>query len=63
MAIEDYVQAEYTIDSVLKNYKVTTDGILEEAQRVKDELMQIKSQGKTIDLNANETIEIGGGND
>lgn len=60
MAIEDYVQAEYTINSVLNNYTVTDDGILMEAQNVKDELMQLKNSGKNIELNNGGTIEIGG---
>lgn len=63
MAIEDYVQAEYTINSVLNNYKNTTDGILEEAQKVKDELMLLKNKEKSIEINDGNTIEIGGGNE
>lgn len=63
MAIEDYVQAEYTINSVLNNYKNQTDGILEEAQAVKDELMQLKNQDKNIEIDNGGTIEIGGGNE
>lgn len=60
MAIEDYVQAEYTINSVLNNYKVQDDGILQEAQKVKDELMNLKNQQKDIQINNGGTIEIGG---
>ncbi|MBK6951423.1 MAG: tetratricopeptide repeat protein [Crocinitomicaceae bacterium] len=63
MAIEDYVQAEYTINSVLNNYKVTDDGILTEAQQVKDQLMSLKTQEKSIEINNGGTIEIGGDNE
>lgn len=63
MAVEDYVQAEYTINSVLNNYKNKDDGILAEAQAVKDELMQLKNKDKDIELQNNGTIEIGGGNE
>ena len=63
MAIEDYVQAEYTINSVLKNYTTTDDGILTEAQAVYDILMERKNQQKNIELNSGNVIEIGGGND
>jgi tetratricopeptide (TPR) repeat protein len=69
MAIEDYVQAEYTINSVLNNYKVTDDGILQEAQEVYDILMTVKNQQKDIEIdNGGGTIEIneepeGGNND
>ncbi|MBI3134615.1 MAG: tetratricopeptide repeat protein [Bacteroidetes bacterium] len=63
MAIEDYVQAEYTINSVLTNYKVTDDGILQEAQEVKDQLMTLKNQQKDIQNDNGGTIEIGGDNE
>jgi len=63
MAIEDFVQAEYTINSVLKNYKTTDDGILAEAQAVYDALMALKNQQKDIEIDNGGTIEIGGGND
>ena len=61
MAIEDYVQAEYTINSVLTNYKTTGDGILEEAQAVYDHLMSLKNQQKDIEMdNGGGTIDING---
>lgn len=63
MAIEDYVQAEYTINSVLNNYKVLDDGILAEAQKVKDQLLSLKTQEKSIEINNGGTIEIGGDNE
>jgi TolA-binding protein len=63
MAIEDYVQAEYTINSVLTNYKTTTDGILKEAQEVKDQLLNLKNQQKDIQNDNGGTIEIGGDNE
>lgn len=63
MAIEDYVQAEYTINSVLDNYKNQNDGILEEARVVKEELMNRKNQQKSIQIEDGGTIEIGGDDD
>ena len=63
MAIEDYVQAEYTINSVLKNYKVTDDGILEEAQAVHDLIMNEKNKQKDIQIDNGGTIEIGDDNE
>lgn len=63
IAIEDYVQAEYTINSVLENYKTTDDGILIEAQQVKDQLMGLKNQEKSIEINNGGTIEIGDGDE
>ena len=63
MAIEDYVQAEFTINSVLTNYKTTDDGILTEAQAVKDQLLNLKNQQKDIQNDNGGVIEIGGGNE
>lgn len=39
----DLFQAEYTLNSVIKNYKVQDDGVLEEANTLMNEIMQLKN--------------------
>lgn len=63
IGLEDYVQAEYTLNSVLNNYKNQDDGILEEAQHVMDELQKLKNKEKNLPVPDNNTIEIEGGGD
>ena len=65
MGIEDYVQAEYTLNSVLNGYKITDDGIIDEANEVMQVLQNLKNKEKDIETNPDNTIEIneGGNND
>lgn len=58
IGLDDYVQAEYTINSVLNGYKVEDDGILEEANAVLEELKKLKEAEKDIDVEGDDTIEI-----
>ncbi|WP_027418913.1 tetratricopeptide repeat protein [Crocinitomix catalasitica] len=63
IGLDDFVTAEYTLNSVLSGYSNKTDGILEEANVVMREVLAIKNQGKDIQPQNNNTIEIGDGND
>ena len=58
----DYVQAEYTLNSVLKGYKVADDGIIDEANEVMMILKTLKEQPKDTIIEGDDTIEIGDGN-
>ncbi len=63
MAIEDYVQAEYTLNSVLNGYTITDDGILDEANEVMVVLQSLKNKAKDLEEDTDSTIEINeGGN-
>lgn len=59
MAIEDYVQAEYTLNSVINGYTVQDDGVLEEAYEVWDVLQTLKNKTKEVEVDNDNTIEIG----
>ena len=59
--MDDYVQAEYTINSVLKGYKGTDERIFEEANEVIAVINAHKDQEKDIDPDVDNTIEIGDG--
>ncbi len=61
MGMEDYVQAEYTLNSVLNGYKVEDDGIIEEARQVMQVLQELKNRSKELDEDGNDTIEIDDG--
>ena len=63
IGLDDFVQAEYTINSVLKGYKQTDDGILDEANEVLAVITAHKDQEKEIDPDVDNTIEIGDGNE
>lgn len=63
IGIEDYVQAEYTLNSVLNGYSVTDDGIIDEANEVMTVLQDLKNRTKEIEDDSDNTIEIGGGDD
>lgn len=57
-------EAEQTLKSVIDHYPVQDDGILDEANALWDELMQLKNQPKNLAPEENTTIEInenGGG--
>lgn len=58
IGMDDYVQAEYTINSVLKGYTVKDDGILDEANLVMDVILERKNKEKDIDPIMDNTIEI-----
>lgn len=65
MGIEDYVQAEYTLNSVLNGYTITDDGIIDEANEVMQVLLGLKNKEKDLEDDSDNTIEIneGGNND
>lgn len=52
------VEAEQTLKSVIDHYPVPDDGILDEANTLWDELMQLKNQPKNLVPMENPTIEI-----
>lgn len=53
---KDLFQAENTIKSVIDHYPVKDDGILNEAGELYDEIMQLKSQPKSLDNPSNPTV-------
>lgn len=55
---DDLFQAEQTITSVLDNYKVQDDGIMDEAADLYDEVMQLKNQPKSIEERSGTVIEV-----
>ncbi len=59
IGLDDYVQAEYTINSVLNGYKNESDGILAEANAVLEVILSHKNQGKDFGPEIDNTIEIG----
>ncbi|MCG8574892.1 MAG: tetratricopeptide repeat protein [Flavobacteriales bacterium] len=61
IGIEDYVQAEYTLNSVLNGYTIEDDGIYEEVYQVQAVLEELKNPEKDIDDEEDDTIEIGDG--
>jgi tetratricopeptide (TPR) repeat protein len=63
IGMDDYVQAEYTINSVLKGYGVKDDGVIEEASDVLKRIQAHKNQEKDLKPGIENTIEIGDGND
>lgn len=60
IGMEDYVQAEYTLNSVLNGYSVQDDGIIDEANAVMEVLNGLKNKSKEIPEGGDNTIEIGG---
>jgi tetratricopeptide (TPR) repeat protein len=63
IAIEDYVQAEYTLNSVINGYTIQDDGILDEANEVMAVLQSLKNKEKDVQEDTDSTIEINeGGN-
>lgn len=61
VAKNDLFQAEQTINSVIENYKVTDDGILNEAGELYDEIMQLKNEPKTIEERGETEIDLNPG--
>ncbi|XOV66296.1 MAG: tetratricopeptide repeat protein [Fluviicola sp.] len=62
MAQDNLFQAEQDLKSIRLHYKNTTDGILDEANLLWDELMQLKDAPKDIEEEGERVIEIDGGN-
>lgn len=54
------LEAEQTLKSVREHYKVSDDGILDEAEALWNELMQLKEEPKNITPETNQIIEIDG---
>ncbi|NOQ73324.1 MAG: tetratricopeptide repeat protein [Crocinitomix sp.] len=63
IGLDDYIQAEYTINSVLNGYTIMDDGILDEANVVMEVITAYKNQEKDLGPDVDNTIEIGDGND
>ncbi len=55
---DDLFEAEQNLKSVLDHYPVPDDGILDEANQLWDELMQLKNQPKEVDPEEENIIEI-----
>jgi TolA-binding protein len=60
MVKPDLVQAEQTLKSVMDNYPVSDDGILDEADILWAELMVLKTPNKDVDPNNKPIIELNG---
>ncbi len=60
MERNELVEAEQTLKSVREHYANQTDGVLDEANALWNELMQLKSQPKNITPGNNPTIDING---
>ncbi len=60
MAQDQLFDAEQTLQSVRDHYKNQTDGIMDEANALWDELMQLKNQPKNLAPDSNPTIDING---
>lgn len=63
IGMEDYVQAEFTLNSVLDGYDIEDDGVIDEALQVMEVLQELKNQPKDLDGEGDDTIEIGEGDD
>ena len=60
MAQDKLFDAEQTLKSVIDHYKVDDDGVIDEANLLWNELMQLKNQPKKIDPGTNPIIDING---
>jgi len=56
--MDDLFQAEQTLNSILNNYPDKTDGIIEEANALMKELLEIKNSPKSVVTEDEKTIEI-----
>lgn len=63
VATDDLFQAEKTINLVINNYPNDEDGVLEEAKRVKSELMQLKDKPKDTEGDTDRSIDLNEGDD
>ncbi len=61
MAQDKLFDAEQTLKSVIDHYKVSDDGIKDEANLLWDELMQLKNQPKNLNPGTNPIIDINNG--
>lgn len=62
MAQDNLFQAERDLKSIIQHYQIQDDGILDEANILWDELMQLKDAPKDIEEGGQRVIEIEGGN-
>jgi tetratricopeptide (TPR) repeat protein len=62
MAQDNLFQAEQDLKSIIQHYQIQDDGILDEANMLWDELMQLKDAPKDIEEEGERVIEIDGGN-
>ncbi len=60
MAENNLYDAEETLRSVIEHYPITDDGVMDEANQLWDELMQLKDAPKNIEPETNTEIEING---
>ena len=58
IAQDDLFQAEQTLKSVIEHYQIQDDGILDEANELLNELMQMKDEEKSVIPNVDPIIEI-----
>lgn len=58
MAVDDYVQAEYTLNSLLNGYPTKDDGIVDEVTALLATLQQLKNPAKAVVKDTVKTIEI-----
>ena len=61
IAQDNLVQAEQTLKSVIDHYPIPDDGVLDEANELWSELMQLKNQPKSITPDVDPIIEINDG--
>ncbi|MFD1553836.1 hypothetical protein DNU06_09390 [Putridiphycobacter roseus] len=61
IGLNDLVQAEYTLNSIINGYTIKDDGVIAEANEVMQVLIALKNKEKDIDNNSQNTIEINGG--
>jgi tetratricopeptide (TPR) repeat protein len=59
--LEDLFQAEHTLNSVIRNYTNETDGIVDEANELMQEILQLKDKPKEIEDSGDYIIEMGDG--
>ena len=55
---DDLFQAEQNLKSVIDHYPIPDDGVLDEANELWNELMQLKDQPKNLTPETNPIIEI-----
>jgi tetratricopeptide (TPR) repeat protein len=58
MKVPDFLQAESTINLVLRNYPIEDDGVLDEANKVYSELMQLKENPRGGEEDLDRIIDI-----
>jgi tetratricopeptide (TPR) repeat protein len=56
--MEDFFQAEHTLNSVIRNYVNQTDGVLNEANELMQELQQLKDKPKSLEESGDRIIEM-----